>query len=355
MGMKNVNCGCCDGVSENCLCEEAWDLTAWSLSVFGKSFSGGWIPSTVVPSDCFRSGSDCDYDDPAMVVDTLEDGGWVDLPIPNLSALCLCTVCGGHGGQKVYHWRRSSAYSSRVGVWHHIQTYTSINAASCGTNGVKFVVNVIYSVTRIVQATDRISNRFQRWERDCDAGTQSAIGDIIYLCGDVDDYIITEVVLPCTWPQLDSGGLCATDSNVTDPTCAPATPAFVDRDVISLQCVSGTCTSITTATQFTCAAGNLDGGCACQQPFQSCTFGVPVNPDFTRAQRRQYSVTWESECYDCGSIPSVVDLERTACTPTIAFTGDVTVNVFNSATGSGCGTAPAVSITIPFALTANVS
>lgn len=352
--MGKIGRCCCD--PEQCLCDSAWAFTSWSFSVFGKSYSGSWIPSVLVTEDCSRSGQVCIYDDPLLVVDTLEDGGWVDLGIPGLSSLCQCGSCSPYSGQKVSSWRRSSAYSSRVAVWHHIQSYASITVTTCEDNSVRFVVTVIYSVTRIVQAIDRTSNRFKKWERDCDAGTQEAVGDFVYLCGGESDYIITEIVLPCSWPQLDTAGLCLQATNETTPTCEAAGPTFVNRDVVSLQCIDTVCTPVTTATEFACAAGSVDGGCGCSQPFQTCFFGVPVDAlTGARAQRRQYEVTWESECYNCDSIPSTVTLERTDSVPTIALTGDVTVNIFDSATGTGCGTAPAVPITIPFTLSVSVS
>lgn len=352
--MGKIGRCCCD--PDQCLCNAAWDFTAWSFSVFGKSYSGSWSPGTLTVEDCSRTGQDCIYDDPDLVVDVLEDGGWVDLGIPALSSLCQCNSCSGYSGQKVSSWRRSSAYSSRVAVWHHFQSYASIAASSCGTNGVKFVVTVIYSVTRIVQSIDRISNRYKKWERDCDAGTQEAVGDFVYLCGEESDYIITEIVLPCDWPQLDTAGLCLQASNVTTPECEAASPTIVLRDVVSLRCVDGVCSPVTTETEFACEAGSLDGGCGCGQPFQTCVYSVPIDAlTGARAQRRQYQVTWESECYDCDSIPSTVTLERTDSVPTIALTGDVTLNIFDSATGTGCGTAPAVPITIPFTLSVSVS
>ena len=353
--MKNVpGEPCCGGAS--CLCGAAWALEDWSFGVFGKTFSGGWSPAILEPETCARSGADCVYDAPLLVVDTIEDSGWIDLEMPVLSALCLCDSCGGYAGRKVQHWRRSAAYCSRVAVWHHVQTYASFSAISCGASGVKFFANVIYSATRIVQATDRISNRYKKWERDCDAGTQEEVGDFVYRCGDVDDYIIGSIVLPCRWPQLNTAGLCAQSTNLTIPDCAPAVEGLVLNDVIRLRCIDGACVSVTTAELFACAAGNLDGGCACSQPFQTCTFGVPIDAGTgSRAQRRQYSIDYESECYDCGSLPSTVELERTGSFPGIAGTGDVTLNVFDSATGAGCGTAPAVPITIPFLLSVAIS
>ncbi len=357
--MKSKNTpGCCDCLTQTqCLCDEGWVLSDWDFSVFGKSFSGTFNPATVDSETCERAGDDCIYDSPLLVVDTLENGGWVDFAEPNLSGRCLCSSCGGHGGLKAVGWQRSSAYSSRVAVWHHVQTYASAAVASCGTNQVKFVVVVIYSVTRIVSAIERASNRYKRVERDCDAGTQEIVGDWVYSCGDIDDYIISVTPqLPCDWPQLDTASLCPQIDNPTDPLCESNDPALFAFERVRYQCVSGVCTTLSDMEDLACLLGSLDGGCACTQPFQTCTFGVTIDPlTGFRANRRQYQVTWESECYDCDSIPSAVTLERISSVPIIALTGDVTLDVFNSATGSGCGTAPAVTITIPFTLTLNVS
>jgi hypothetical protein len=152
------NC-CCD---TQCLCDEAWALIDWDVSVFGKSFAGVFNPTSFNSETCQRTGEQCIYDDPDLVVDTLEDGGWFDFTAPNLAGRCLCSGCGGHGGLKAVGWQRSSAYSSRVAVWHHVQTYASVTVMSCDTNEVKFVVVVTYSVTRIVSAIDRASNRYKR-------------------------------------------------------------------------------------------------------------------------------------------------------------------------------------------------
>jgi len=347
---------CCCGVPQ-CLCDEAWALLSWDATIIGKAFSGTFNPTTTDAVTCQRSGEDCIYEEPDLVVDTLEDGGWFDFAAPNLSSKCGCATCGDHGGLKAVGWQRSSAYSSRVAVWHHVQTYAAVTVMACDSGSVKLVVVMTYSVTRIVSAIDRSSNRYKKVERDCDAGTQTTVGDWVYSCGDVDDYVISATPqLPCDWPQLFTGGLCAESDNITDPLCADFEPQLAEFETIEYQCELGTCTTFINNEQLACGSGSLDGGCNCTQPFQTCIFGVTIDPGTgARAVRNQYQITWESDCYECDSIPSAVTLNRTGCVPTIALSGDVSVNIFNSATGAGCGTAPAVSITIPFSITLNVA
>jgi len=358
--------GKCCCVDPNCMCDEAWDLTNWSVSIFGASLSGTFNPAikpdpfTLENSCHVRSAVACGYDDPVLVVDTLITSGWTDEELPVFATVCNCSSCSYEDGILGKMWSISGASSIRVGGWHHVQRYVTVTVFNCGDNQIKFSIGATYSVTRMARSIQRYGGRYKEYSIDCVANTATPIGDFVYPDGSDDtSYIIEDALeLPCAWPQLNTAGACPQESNPTDPPCETIDGSGVlDLSITRLVCSAGECVEFPDYRGYASDSGPL-AGCECNNG--PCTFS-PVLPSWSfglNADRKQYVVEWESDCISCeeiASLPDTITLNRVSASISLPATGDVTAFLYSSLSGGFCGTFPAVSVVIPYSLTLSLS
>jgi len=211
----------------------------------------------------------------------------------------------------------------------------------------------------MTKAMQRNAVRYKEYEVDCVALTASAIGGYVYDFWNETSYIIdSPPTLPCAWPQLNTAGACPTESNATEPPCDYLSPGVSSLVETKLNCVDGVCTEQASTGEYRDSNGDVDFGCECNA-MGACTFGIPFNATFgINAQRREYTVTWESDCLACSEIatlPDTVTLNRVSASISLPATGDVTAFMYSSVPGGFCGTIPAVSVVIPFSVTLNLS
>jgi len=359
--MGKIGKCCC--VDADCLCDEAWDISSVSFSVFGATISGSLSPATkpvpfTLENSCnVRVFVGCVYDTPSLVVDTLVNVGWSSDDLPGLAAVCQCNSCSYVPGQIAKLWSIAGASSLRVAVWHHVQRYATVTAIECEDGKVKFIVNVIYSVTRMAKSMQRFATRYLEHEVDCIANTATPVGSYVYDFWDNSNYVIDDVPsLPCAWPQINTAGACDTEENITDPECDRRLPGTAELDVTKLVCASGVCVTEEATRGYANASGPIDFGCGCIDDI--CSFGLPLWNGILRADRREYSVVWESDCVDCSEIatlPDTITVNRVSASISIPATGDVTAFPFGTVGGGFCGTIPFVSVVIPYSITLNLS
>jgi hypothetical protein len=348
------------------MCDEAWNITNWAVSVFGASLSGTFNPATkpdpfTLENSCHvRSAVACGYDDPALVVDTLITSGWTAEELPVFATVCACNSCNYEEGQLGKMWSISGASSIRVGGWHHVQRYVTVTVFNCGDNQIKFAIGATYSVTRMARSIQRYAGRYKEYSIDCVTNTATPLGDFVYGEGqDESSYIIDDALeLPCAWPQLNTSGTCPQESNPTDPSCdSEGLGSVIDLNITRLICSDGVCVESITTRGYSDGFSPLTG-CDCNNG--PCTFS-PVLPSWSfglNADRKQYVVEWESDCISCdeiASLPDTITLNRVSASISLPATGDVTAFMYSSLSGGFCGTFPAVSVVIPYSLTLSLS
>ncbi len=355
--------GKCCCAEADCLCDEAWDIANVSFSVFGATISGALSPSTkpipfTLENSCnVRVFVGCVYDTPSLVVDTLVNVSWSTDELPALGTVCQCSGCSYLPGQIATLWSLSGASSLRVAVWHHVQRYATVTAIECDNGKVKFIVNVIYSVTRMTKSMQRFAVRYKEHEIDCSTSTTTPVGDYVYDYWDDSNYVIDDVPsLPCAWPQLNTAGACEDQENITDPECDRRDPGVSSLDITQLICEGGVCVENATTREYSNAYGPIDFGCGCIDDI--CSFGLPLWNSVLRADRKEYNIVWESDCVDCseiGTLPDTITVNRVSASISIPSTGDVTAFPFSTVSGGFCGTIPFVSVVIPYSITLSLS
>jgi len=353
---------CC---SNQCLCDSAWNIASFELSVFGADFSGTLSPAEFDAESCERTGVACQYDVPELVLDVLYDFGAVGGGAPPIGQFnCFCGICDGP--VTISRWSETVYQADREVVWHQVQRFATISIQQCETDSkFKIVVSVIFSATRIQSALSKEVWGRQLWLSDCVggvAGTPYPFGSVEFPCGS--DYLDVELPpLPPNWPQLEED-----ESPCDIETGPPALPAAITdaaRTYTAPRCagffVPCTTQNITESPTPRCIRIG--------KPFFGpvvCNYGLPQTADYV-AERKQVTVVWESDCLDCSEIsdlapPVEIALNRVSITPPPPGSPgptDVTWNLFSAVTGTSalvsCATVPALPITVPYSIVVTLS
>lgn len=186
-----------------CLCQRAWNLDTWSVSIFDKTFSGDWLPETQPdPFDrtngCHaRLGAQCHTDDPRSIWDCIIERDWSKPRVVASRGPC-CPQCscftsfytpgllwygecvfdhplqGWEQSIKTWYWERGWV---QEGHWGQL----SIN---CGTGGwdnsvnfnvidpydnssVVFTFTLYYQASRFYNDSSGFISRFRLLDWDC--------------------------------------------------------------------------------------------------------------------------------------------------------------------------------------------
>lgn len=410
--MGKIGICCCTG--ECCLCDDAWDLETFSVSVFGKTFSGSWAPAEKpTPFDqvngCHqRFGSQCHVVEPEVIWDCEAYTDWTDPAlVPGqthpLTPLTLCGVnCGqcicrdlygGYADGCVVPSQKVWEYSSKS--WTHFRGWIQEShfgqlSVSCGTSEnpndssvVVFRFTLYYQASRFFNASSGQNNRFRQIDFDCiyeDGANSTEATNIVYgdwIYPEPDDTI--PPCVPCqyitgnpTWPQSTFFGNCSTVEVDCEPTPPDVelTVTYYTIEYAVMPCDfwdyydfdnDGNCEESENdapklhVDELDWASSSVTWNTIYCEPCTPDYF--PFGCDFCTVETDVIEATYESDAIDCDAIPCSVTLTR--ITGPEPFDNPLSYEVFaekNCLDVDGnprwdCDAVPALTKTLPLTLT----
>lgn len=299
------NC-CC--VVECEPCTEQVDLATWSIAetIFGMSFSGSF--SALNETACTKTSCVCDRRDNVEItgeasivsdwtayVPFLQCGVCRDCDTGILPSPCDVDIFGNVNCPTDYPKRVEWDSSARNGV--SVKFFWSAGIDFCLTayylpgNQIRFTVQMGFAIASMANSSFGLQRRYRRREFFC--GYLTPISTATY--NDGGSITIPEPIDPCV--DLISEWVVGcnpyTPPEVPDP-CETATTTTVTETGCSLwdgsACIDvADSATITTATTVNCCDGN-NSGC---------------EPSFTLERGVRF---WNSEIYDCDSVPATIEL-----------------------------------------------
>ncbi len=370
--------------AECCLCEPAWEISGWSVSLFGKEMSGAFpeAPDPIPPEECdSRLSSFCEIEPEEIIADCIVAGAWSspeginmiipcppgygctgDVNVKSWAFLCMQCICYlsdeegpvdtpcGEQSTTVYessfrgvdHWR----------VWQQERWHSSAAIICCDDGKVKFRVAARYSLTRFGATQSAVFRRYREVTVVCNWESPSGGTLPTYIYGDWVEPATTTThppCKPCDWSdseideeftdcELDSESDCGPPEAVTqsvtlhwevfrDNVGGPIQTGGVDCDLAKI--TGSTEIAVYSGTRG-CGAGIATIGT------EDCEFGAGTTA---------IEATWESECFDCDDLPCSATLHRID-----GPTSDETVWLAEEVVCDGCTTIPGKNKTIPYAI-----
>lgn len=233
---------CCCEPGDCCLCDDAWDLETWSVTVLGKTFSGSWTPADKpVPFDqengChLRLGSQCHVEEEEVAWNCIGETAWSDASVYPGQKNPISSDCGVNCGQCIcrdlYGGYADGCEVPRQTVWEYSQkSWTHYRGwtqeshygemqVQCGTvedpndsSVVVFRFFLYYQVARFFNASSGTNNRFRQVDFDCiyeDGNQSTAASNIVYGSWVYPPHATLPPCSPCSWLQTTFFGNCST-------------------------------------------------------------------------------------------------------------------------------------------------
>lgn len=310
---------CCCAACEPCT--EQADLATWSITetIFGMSFAGSF--SALNETACTKISCVCERRDNVEItgeaaiasdwtayVPFLTCGTCVtdcetgDRPPPCAEDLSGNPDCSPDYPKEVV-WDSSARNGSRVKFFWSAGIEFCLTAHYVGTSQIRFSVEAGFAIAAMAESSYGLQRRYRRQEFFC--GYTTPISTAVY--NDGGSLTVPEPLDPCV--DLISEWVLSCDP-YTPPTppdpCESSTTVTVTESGCEIwdgsECIDvPDSVTITTATSVNCCDGN-DSGC---------------EPTFTL---QRGVVRWESEVYDCDSVPAEIELTLDPPSTTTEYT-----------------------------------